>query len=155
MFTRILGARLREPDLLAVLCSACISRLASRSHNIPPDVHLPPEDRLQTPPPQAMAPRANASPPAVYCSVCLSRVASPLALHPAEHITPAGESLTDTRALKKSCSGITVHVSLGDSAPTSRRFSTARTHRKLLELSRRHSKTNLKHTVKDAVTFKN
>ena len=85
-------------ELLAVLCSACISRLASRAHNIQPDVHLPPEDRLQTPPPQAMAPRANASPPAVYCSVCLSRVASPLALHPAEHISPAGGSPTDTTA---------------------------------------------------------
>ena len=76
MFASILGARLREPDLLTVLCSACISRLASRAHNFPPDVHLPPEDRLQTPPPQATAPRANASLPAVYCSVCLSRVAS-------------------------------------------------------------------------------
>ena len=77
MFARILGARLREPDLLAVFCSACISRLASRAHNIPPDVHLLPEDRLQTPPPQATAPPANAPPPAVYCSLCLSRVASP------------------------------------------------------------------------------
>ena len=98
MFARILGARLCEPNLLAVLCSACISRVASRAHNIPPDVHLPPEDayRHHRRKQRLHEPTLRHPLSTVLCVYPGSLV--PLALHPAGHITPTGESLTDTTA---------------------------------------------------------